>query len=229
MKTTTRILLILGAAGALALAASLLVPGTSRGANPTLNAFVGPDSGFAISLKDAGGNSVTQLDPGTYDIKVDDEGTIHNFHLSGPGVDKATNLEGTGTTTWTVTFVDGTYTFQCDAHPNIMHGSFTVGTPPPPPPPPPKPKVLKGSVGPGHTISLKKSGAAVHRLKHGKYILKVRDRSSKLNFHLKGPTVNKKTGISFTGKKTWKIRVRAGTYKYRSDGTKHLKKKFRVF
>ena len=225
MKTRTRILLILGAAGTLAIAASLLVPGTSRGANPTLNAFVGPDSGFSISLKDANGQTVSQLDPGTYDIKVDDEGTIHNFHISGPGVDKATNLEGTGTTTWTVTFVDGKYTYQCDAHANIMHGSFTVGTPPPPPP---KPTVLKGSVGPGHTISLKKSGSAVKSLKAGKYTVKVRDRSAKLNFHLKGPGVNKKTRVHFKGKKTFKVKLQAGKYVYKSDAGKHLKKHFKV-
>jgi hypothetical protein len=225
MRTPTqRFLLVPLAAGALALAAFLL-PGTSRGANPTLNAFVGPDSGFSISLKDGSGQTVTHLDPGTYDISVDDEGTIHNFHLKGPGVDKATQLEETGTSTWTVTFVDGKYTYQCDAHPNIMHGAFTVGTPPPPPP---KPTVLKGSVGPKHTISLKKNGATVKSLKAGKYRVKVRDRSAKLNFHLKGPGVNKKTGVHFKGKKTFKVKLSAGKYVYKSDAGKHLKKSFHV-
>jgi plastocyanin len=223
--TAKGILLILTAAGALALAASLLVPGTSRGANPVLNGFVGTDSSFTISFKDANGNTVTQLDPGTYTVNVNDEGTIHNFHLFGPGVDQATNLDGTGMTTWTVTFVDGNYTFQCDAHPNIMHGTFRVGNPPPPPPPP---TVLKGSVGPGKTISLKKGGAAVKSLKAGKYAVKVRDRSAKLNFHLKGPGVNKKTGVSFKGSKKWKVKLSAGKYVYKSDVGKHLKKHFTV-
>jgi hypothetical protein len=87
--------------------------------------------------------------------------------------------------------------------------------------------VLKGSVGPGHTISLKKGGATVKSLKKGKYTVKVRDRSSKLNFHLKGPSVNKKTGISFTGTKTWKVRLKAGKYVYKSD-VGGLHKSFRV-
>src|SRR6266480_718777 len=127
MRTPThRLMLVPAAACAVALGAFLL-PGSSRGANPTLSAFVGPDSGFSIGLKDANGQTVTQLDPGTYDISVNDQGTIHNFHLSGPGVGKATDLEGTGTTAWTVTFVDGQYSYQCDAHPNVMHGSFRVG------------------------------------------------------------------------------------------------------
>jgi plastocyanin len=227
MKATTRILLTLAAAGALALAASLLVPGTSRGANPVLNGTVGgggDGNAFIITLTDANGQRITHLDTGTYDVNVDDMATIHNFHLSGPGVDQKTDVDTTGKVTWTVTFTDGTYTYVCDAHPSLQ-GSFTVGTPPPPPPPPP---VLKGSVGPGHTISLKKSGAAVKSLKAGKYTVKVRDRSAKLNFHLKGPGVNKKTGVPFKGRKTWKVKLRAGKYVYKSDAGKHLKKHFTV-
>jgi hypothetical protein len=219
-----RLLLILIAVCGFVVAASVLVPGTSRGANPTLTGSVGPDSTFAISLKDASGNTVTQLDPGTYDITVHDTATIHNFHLFGPGVDKSTDVEGTPTVTWPVTFVDGTYTYRCDVHRSSMTKTFTVGTPPPPPPPP---KVLKGSVGPGHTISLKKSGATVKKLKHGKYTVKVRDRSAKLNFHLKGPAVNKKTGIPFKGRKTWKVRLHTGKYVYKSDAG-GLKKTFKV-
>jgi hypothetical protein len=225
MTNTTRLLLTLASAGALAFAAALLVPGTSRGANPVLTGRVGPDSGFTISLTDPSGNPVTQLDPGTYDINITDLGTVHNFHLFGPGgVDQKTDVEGTGSTTWTVTLGDGTYTYRCDVHSNIMHGSFQVGTPPPPPPPPP---VLKGSVGPGHTISLKKSGSTVKRLKKGKYTVKVRDRSAKLNFHLKGPGVSKKTGIPFKGRKTWKVRLHPGKYVYKSDAG-GLKKTFKV-
>ena len=49
-----------------------------------LFATVGPD--FTISLRNAAGLSVTQLDPGPYRIVVDDRSDFHNFHLSGPGV-----------------------------------------------------------------------------------------------------------------------------------------------
>jgi hypothetical protein len=224
---TQRLLLVPFAAGALALVAFLL-PGTSRGANPVLTGSVSGDSNFIISLLDPSGTPVSQLAPGTYTVNVTDNGTIHNFHLFGPGVDKKTDVEGTGKVTWTVTLTDGTYTFQCDVHSNVMHRTFTVGTPPPPPPPPPPAKVLKGSVGPGHTISLKKNRSAVKSLKHGKYVVKVRDRSAKLNFHLKGPGFNKKTGVHFKGKKKWKVKLRAGKYVYKSDAGKHLKKSFKV-
>ena len=98
--------------------------GTGGATGTTLDGSVGP--GFDISLKDASGNDVTTLTPGTYTIDVNDQADIHNFHLTGPGVDEATDVSGTGTTTWTVTLQDGTYTFQCDPHASSMNGSFEV-------------------------------------------------------------------------------------------------------
>ena len=71
---------------------------------------------------------MTHLDPGTYTINVNDQADIHNFDLFGPGVKESTGVDTTGTTTWTVTFTDGTYTYVCDAHPASMIGKFTVGT-----------------------------------------------------------------------------------------------------
>ena len=97
---------------------------TGASTGTTLDGTVGP--GFDISLKDSSGNDVTTLTPGTYTINVDDKADIHNFHLSGPGVDEATDVSGTGTTTWTVTLQAGTYTFQCDPHSTSLHGSFEV-------------------------------------------------------------------------------------------------------
>jgi plastocyanin len=120
MKKTIGVTLILLCAG-LAAAVSVARPASTAG---TLDAKVGP--GFTISLTQNGAR-VTHLDPGTYTIDVDDQAAEHNFHLSGPGVDQATTVEDTGTTTWTVTFQDGTYSYQCDAHASTMHGSFTVG------------------------------------------------------------------------------------------------------
>ncbi len=102
-----------------------MLPSGSAAANPTLQALVGP--GFNISLKDANGATVRHLDPGTYDVHVVDQGIEHNFHLSGPNVDEATSVDDTGEVTWTVTFIDGTYTFVCDAHVSTMKGSFTAG------------------------------------------------------------------------------------------------------
>ena len=116
----------------------------ARADNPVLVATVGSHDAFNISLKDAAGNVVRHLDPGTYTIQVHDLSTLHDFHLFGPGVDQATGVDNIVDTTWTVTFVDGTYTFQCDAHPTLMHGSFTVGAVTTPTPAPAK-RATKGA------------------------------------------------------------------------------------
>jgi hypothetical protein len=213
----------------LALAAAALtfaLPGGARTAQTALTGTVGP--GFNISLTDANGNLVTHLDPGTYTITVNDRADIHNFDLSGPGVSQATDIEFVGTVTWTVTFTDGRYTYQCDAHPTLMHRAFTVGTPPPPPVKPPAKKLL-GSVGPGAKIALRTTGGArVSHAKPGRYVVTVRDRTKTDNFHLRGPGVNVKTGVAFTGSKTWKLRLAKGTYRYSSDRHPKLRGTFRV-
>jgi hypothetical protein len=90
------------------------------------------------------GARVTHLTAGTYVIEVRDNSNLHNFHLSGPGVDRKTEIDFKGTQTWTVTLTDGVYRFVCDPHASFMKGSFSVGTAQPPPPPPkPKCKVPK--------------------------------------------------------------------------------------
>jgi plastocyanin len=97
---------------------------TSTETGTTLDGSVGP--GFVISRKDADGQDVSTLTAGTYTINVDDQADIHNFHLTGPGVDEMTDVGGTGPTTWTVTFQDGSYHFQCDPHASTMNGDFEV-------------------------------------------------------------------------------------------------------
>jgi plastocyanin len=104
-----------------AIAAALAVPAASAGT--TLNGTVGP--GFSISLTQ-GGKKVTSLKAGTYTIVVNDKASIHDFHLTGPGVNKTTSVSGTGTQTWKVTLKKGTYKFMCDPHASFMHGSFKV-------------------------------------------------------------------------------------------------------
>ena len=79
-------------------------------------------------------------------------------------------------------------------------------------------KTLKASDGPGFTISLKtNAGKKVKTLKPGTYTIKVSDKSSIHNFHLKGPGVNKKTSTAFMGSKTWHVKLKKGTYKYQCD------------
>jgi len=107
-----------------------LSTGAGAQGTTTLNGTVGP--GFTIRLVDGSGNSVRHLDPGSYTIHVVDKSPEHNFHITGPGVDKATEIgetvEETGTLTWNVTFQDGRYHFQCDAHASTMFGDFAVGS-----------------------------------------------------------------------------------------------------
>jgi plastocyanin len=89
----------------------------------TLTGTVGP--GFTITLTQ-GGKKVTALKAGSYTIKIADKSNIHNFHLTGPGVNKKTSVPATGSTTWKVTLKKGTYKFVCDPHASIMKGSFKV-------------------------------------------------------------------------------------------------------
>ena len=55
-----------------------------------------------------------------------DRSPMHNFHLTGKGVNKRTAVAKRATTTWTVTFRKGTYRFVCDPHKQAMKGSFRV-------------------------------------------------------------------------------------------------------
>jgi hypothetical protein len=202
--------------------AAVLLPGSGHAADPVLKAKVGP--GFSISIANAAGVKVTRVPVGTYSIDVSDLSPEHSFHLKGPGgIDMATDVAATGNVTWSVTFLDGTYTFLCDAHPGTMRGTFAVGAAPPP-----KPK-LTGRVGPGKVISLRTAaGAMVKSLKAGTYRLTVRDATRADNFHLLGRAVNKKTGVRFKGSVTWTVAFKVGTYMVRSDASRKLRRTFKV-
>jgi hypothetical protein len=219
--------------------AALGLAGGAAAQNPMLFATVGP--GFSIKLApDPSGGRVLQIPPGTYTINVRDLSPEHNFHLSGPGVDMATSVEETATAIWTITFQEGTYHFECDAHPTTMKGDFTVvagaplpTAPPPPAPSPapparPKPLSLVGAVGPGATISLRSAGKKVVSVKAGPVVVTVRDLSVKDNFHLTGPGVNRTT--SKLGKATlvWKLTLKRGLYTYRSDASPKVRGSFRA-
>jgi len=206
---TTRIALV-------ALLAALVLPSAvAQADNPKLVAVVGTNDAFVISLRDANGNAITQLAPGTYDISVSDRSEAHNFHLKGPGVDQSTPIGEKQETTWTVTIGEGRYTYVCDAHSSQMRGYFLAGAI--------APVTLTGSVGPKRTISLKPKSALP-----GPAIVTVNDRSKTDNFHLTGPGVNKKTGLKTRGKATWTVTLVPGVYTYRSDKTKKLRGSFIV-
>ena len=105
------------------LAAALVVVASASAATPTLNAVDGP--GFTITVK-KGKSKVTSLKHGKYKIVVKDLSNIHNFHLTGPGVNKKTGVGAKGTFTWKVTLKKGTYKYVCDPHVSVMKGSFKV-------------------------------------------------------------------------------------------------------
>jgi plastocyanin len=217
-----------GLALALVVIALLLASGgqATPGQSTTLHGRVGP--GFTISLTTESGARVTKLDPGTYEIEVQDLSEEHNFHLMGPGVDRATDIADTGTATWTVTVRDGAYRYQCDPHQGTMNGSFTVGNVPAQPPPqqPPagaavtsKTKLVLTS-GPGFTVTLKTSaGKTVKSMKTGTYTVVVRDRSRIHNAHVVAPGYNRKTSpLTYTGTQTWKAKLaRPGTLRFLCD------------
>jgi len=87
--------------------------------------------------------------------------------------------------------------------------------------------LLEGTVGPTARIVMRSAGTNAVRLDPGKYVVVVKDLSKKLNFHLVGPGVNKKTGTGQTGTVRWSVSLRGGKYSYSSD-TGGLRGSFRV-
>jgi plastocyanin len=76
---------------------------------------------------------------------------------------------------------------------------------------------LTGEVGPGFSIEVKKAGKDLKTIKAGTYRIKVEDKATIHNFHLFGPGLNKKTGVSFRGETTWTIKLKVGRYTYQCD------------
>ena len=88
----------------LALAAAL----PALAATPVYKGTVGP------GLHDHDGEEADKA--GKVRIVVADKSSIHNFHLTGPGVNVKTSVSAIGTKTFTVTLKKGTYKFVCDPH-----------------------------------------------------------------------------------------------------------------
>ena len=78
--------------------------------------------------------------------------------------------------------------------------------------------VLKGSVGPGYTISLTMNGKKVKTLKAGRYKFVIADKASIHNFTLEqesgGSFEQDLTDISDTGKKTVEVTLGKGEWKF---------------
>ena len=108
---------------AMAVTVAAALAGKAGAANPKLQARVADPVNISLTV---GGKKVTSLKAGKYVIVVKDTAADHNFHLTGPGVNKTTSVAGKATSTWTVTLKKGTYKYVCDPHKSFMKGSFTV-------------------------------------------------------------------------------------------------------
>ena len=109
---------------ALAMLAVAVTSAVPAGAARTLSGTVGP--GFTISLK-SGGKKVKSVRAGSYKFRISDRSDIHNFHLTGPGVNRRiTGIDFEGTKSRTIRLRKGTYRYVCDPHSSDMKGSFKV-------------------------------------------------------------------------------------------------------
>lgn len=83
--------------------------------------LVGRDIAFDQTELTAPSGSVTI----TFDNQ--DEGTPHNLHVTGAGLDEKTDIEpGPATQTLRVDLEPGAYTYVCDVHPQQMTGDLEV-------------------------------------------------------------------------------------------------------
>jgi plastocyanin len=83
----------------------------------------------------------------------------------------------------------------------------------------PASQVVKGTVGPGFTITLTLSGKKVTKLKAGtRYRFVISDRAEIHDFHLSGPGFNRVlTSVEFTGTKSFVLRLKKGSYRFVCD------------
>ena len=110
---------------AFALAGTFVLVATIASAAPAaqvVKGTVGP--GFTITLT-LGGKKVTKLKAGRYRFVIDDRAAIHDFHLSGPGLNRIlTTVDFMGTRSVVLTLRKGTYRYFCHPHASFMKGAF---------------------------------------------------------------------------------------------------------
>ena len=102
-----------------------ILAANAAAATPKLTASVSDP--LNISLKQ-GTKKVTSLKAGKYVIVVKDMAADHNFHLTGPGVNRKTGVAFRGRASWSVTLLPGVYTYRSDKH-KTLRGSLVVTLP----------------------------------------------------------------------------------------------------
>ena len=111
-------------AAAVALAIAIASTAPAAAAPKTVQGSVGP--GFLIKLE-LGGRNVTKLTHGPYRFVINDRSSIHDFHLTGLGLNRIlTTVDFVGTKSVVLTLKKGVYKYVCDPHSELMHGSFRV-------------------------------------------------------------------------------------------------------
>jgi plastocyanin len=81
---------------------------------------------FVITLQTEDGSDVTSLPAGSYTLEIVDKSDIHNFHLTGPGVDVSSEVGEQEDEDYDIELQAGTYNYVCDPHASQMSGSFEV-------------------------------------------------------------------------------------------------------
>jgi hypothetical protein len=90
---------------------------------PRLIATVGAKGAISVTLN---GRRVRTLAAGAYRVVGRDRSRGHNFHLTGPGVNRKTAVARTGTFTWTLRLRAGLHRFVSDPQRSRIRGSFRV-------------------------------------------------------------------------------------------------------
>jgi Copper binding proteins, plastocyanin/azurin family len=85
-----------------------------------LTASVGPSATIAVRI---GLRKITALRAGRVVLTVRDRSAKDNFHLTGPGINRATSRPGRATVIWRLTLRRGLYVYRSDANPRLR-GSF---------------------------------------------------------------------------------------------------------
>jgi hypothetical protein len=73
-------------------------------------------------------------------------------------------------------------------------------------------------------------GTRITSVKSGRYVIVVRDRSTRENFHLitPDPLLRLRTGLGYVGTVKWRITLARGVYRFVSDGRHSLRGSFKV-
>lgn len=88
---------------------------------------------------------------------------------------------------------------------------------------------MKGQVYATHKIELKNAaGRTVTAIRAGSYRIKIEDKATMHNFHLKGPGVNRRTSIGGVTETIWTVRLQPGKYSFACDAHPDMHGSFRV-